>query len=239
MCLKYKLKYIILFIILFITIGTFISIIFKKYDIGAFVALIIGILAFVGTIYSVDRNFKAIKLSSLPENSVNLLIDIEFLFNKYPINENNNYFKLFIEITSYWKEHQKTFRLLTPKFYKKFLKIISDENNAPEDTCPKKNSKYILKAILTQITNIKLEEKNFYFSFIEPQLITDDKNIKELGEVKNNYIEFKINKNNFEDYIMNISGEKTKKLTNEKFGKLNHEILNLLKGLKKEIEEYD
>lgn len=61
----------------------FTGLIFKDYSV---VVTIIGIIiAFLGTIYTIDMNFKASKLSSLPEVSVNLLIEMEYQFNEYKI----------------------------------------------------------------------------------------------------------------------------------------------------------
>ena len=210
----------------------------KIYDIGSLVALIIGLLAFFGTIYSVDRNYKSMKLSSLPEKSANLLIDLEFIFNEYENDEDN--FKLLTDILKYWKDHQKAFRLLTPHFYKKFLKIISDQEKIKNnDSIYNINAQYVMMAIKAQITNIAFENENNIFSFIKPNLIYDDKNIENVGEDIDNYIEFKIEKNNFERYINNFEGENTQKLTYRKFKKFNRAIDCLLNDLKREIEEYD
>lgn len=242
----------------------------KIYDIGAFVALIVGILAFFGTVYSVDKNYKAMKLSSLPDKSANLLIDLEFAFNEYEICKRfgkEDEFILLIEILKYWKDHQKAFRLLTPHFYKEFLKIVtieyhtksnkrhfrvkyeiskklldnSIENNDDESNInySNDNATYIFKAIIAQITNIAFDNDRDYFSFIKPNLIEDGNDIKEIGANLENYTEFKISKLNFKDYIENIAGDETRKLTNDEFTNLNKKFENLLNDLKREIEEYD
>lgn len=240
----------------------------KIYDMGSLVALIVGILAFFGTIYSVDKNYKAMKLSSLPDKSANLLIDLEFSFNEYDLKKKygeEDEFILLIEILKYWKEHQKAFRLLTPHFYKEFLKIITNEyytkynikkskfneydkssgnelkiNNTENDIkYSNDNSIYIIKAIIAQITNIAFENDKGYFSFIKPNLIKDTTDIKEIGAYPDNYKEFKISKSNFERYIDEIEGDETRELTSDKFKNLNKKFKNLLEDLKREIEEYD
>lgn len=259
MYLKQRWKYAIYFFIFSVLICIFLSTssiktisngntyitfsIFKIYDISSLVALIIGILAFLTTIYSVDRNYKSTKLSSLPENSTNLLIDLEMIFNEYKINKEKSEedeLIVLIQILKYWKNHQKAFRLLTPHFYKKFLKIISKQDQIQNnDENYVKNSKYIIMAIKSQITNIAFDNNENIFSFINPFLIKDEINIKKEGEENKNYIEFEINKTNFNNYINDINGEKTRKITMKKFKKINSEIKYLLKDLKREIEEYD
>ena len=214
-----------------------ISIGLKIHDIGALVALIVGILSFFGTIYTVDRNYKAMKLSSIPEKSVNLLIDLEFTFNEF---EDEDKLILLTEILKYWKNHQKAFRLLTPNFYKNFLKIISNNDKIKNnDSIPNINSKYVLCAIKAQISDIAFENDECIFSFIEPQLIQDDENLKFIGENIKNYTEIRKEKNVFEKYINNFRGKKTRKITLEKFKKFNHDIECLLRDLKLEISEYD
>lgn len=247
----------------------------KIYDLGSLVALIVGILAFFGTIYSVDRNYKSMKLSSLPEKSTNLLIDLEFVFNEYLIYKkqgNGDEFIVLTIILTYWKEHQKAFRLLTPHFYKEFLKIITSEyndeieinhgvnnqstgdssdnlecenyvnqlgSNETNNDYSSDNTTYILNAITAQITNIAFENDENYFSFIKPELIEDNINIKEYGEDLSNYTKFKFSENNFKKYIDEIKGDKTRKSTERKFTILDKKFKKLLEDLKKEIEEYD
>ena len=209
----------------------------KIYDIGSLVALIVGLLAFFGTIYSVDRNYKAIKLSSIPEKSVNLLIDLEFTFNEF---EDGDKLILLTEILKYWKNHQKAFRLLTPNFYKNFLKIISNNDKIKKnDSIPNINSKYVLCAIKAQISDVAFENEDNIFSFIDPKLIQDNKNLKDIGENIKNYTEINIEKNTFEKYINNFRGEKTREITLKKFKKFNRDIECLLRDLKLEINEYD
>lgn len=209
----------------------------KIYDIGSLVALIVGILAFFGTIYSVDRNYKAMKLSSIPEKSVNLLIDLEFVFNEFG---NGDKLILLTEILKYWKNHQKAFRLLTPNFYKNFLKIVSNYDKIKNnDSIPNINSKYVICALKAQITDVAFENEDNIFSFIEPKLISDDKNLKEVGEDIENYTEITIETSSFEKYISSFVGEKTRDTALKKFKRFHHEINCLLRDLKWEIEEYD
>lgn len=208
---------------------------FKIYEFGTTVALLVGILAFFASLFNTDKNYKAMKLSSIPDKSANILIDLEFAFNEYKDDE----FKLLTEILNYWRDHQKAFRLLTPHFYKEFLKILKTEENKNNLKTSEINAEYIYMAIIAQITNIALENTEPIFSFIKPELIKDDKNIESLGENEGNYTEFEINKNQFNNYISKIKGEKTQALINDKFNNLDKNIKKLLKDLKRELEEYE
>ena len=215
----------------------------KITNIGAYVALIVGILAFIGTIYNTDKTYKAMKLSAIPDNSVNLLIDLEFKFNEfevYKLKGEGDEFILLIQILKFWKDHQKAFRLLTPNFYKSFIKFISNpEKICEDDEIYEINAKYIMNAILTQFTNIALENDDCPFYFIKPNKITDDSNIKYIGDLKIVYTEFNINKINFNKYINDIHGQKTKEITFKKYGLLENDVKSLINTLKSEIEEYN
>ena len=211
-------------------------------DFSVFAAFFAGILAFAGALYTSNRNFKAIKLSSIPDNSMNLLLDLEFLFNEYELSKkegNGDEFKLLIQILEYWKDHQKAFLLITPHFYKKFLRLITDsEVINDEDKIYEKNSKYVINAILAYISNSALENNECPFIFIIPNLINDNLVIEEIGDISNCYVSFEFNKNNLLKYMNEIHGKNTKEHTSKKFKKLNLKIKSLLVDLKEEMEEY-
>jgi len=218
----------------------FTGLLFK--DHSALITLIGIITAFLGTIYTIDMNFKASKLSSLPEDSVNLLIELEYQFNEYKIAEQKGeediiYF--FVEILKCWKDNQKAFRLLTPKFYKQFLNFYSKPSNTNEKSYPEKNSDYIIKAMKTQIIDIALVGRNLKFFFINPKIIEDDYDYQFIEDSKICFKTCEINKKNLNRYIENIKGENTKKLTQTKFNELCNELSNLLTNLKNEIDQYD
>ena len=203
----------------------------KIYDLGSLVALIVGILAFFGTVYSIDKNYQGLKLTSLPDDSANLLIDLEFLFNKYGEDE----LILLTEILKYWKTRQKAFRLLTPNFYKKFLKIVTEEKSSGTLT----TDQYILKSFVAQITNIAFDSDEPTFSFIKPELIERNVNVEELGNDKKNYTTIKMTKKDLNMYIESIPDDNTKTSTKREFEKITKKFKNLLNDLKSEIKEYD
>lgn len=253
MCLKHYQKYVLIFIVMLVIVTPFFIYIvpttiqnetvyipftgLRIRDPGAYVALIVGLLAFVGTIYNTDKTFEVTKLSSIPDYSVNLLIDLEFAFNEF---EDDDKLIFLTEILKYWKDHQKAFRLLTPHFYKNFLKIIShNEKIKDNDSIAEINSKYVMMAIKAQINDVAFENEKNIFSFIKPELIKDDKNISDDGENLENYLEFEIEKTNFEKYINDFEGKETQNKTFNKFNKFYNEINDLLNDLKKEIGEYD
>ena len=54
-------------------------------DYGVFSALIVGLLSFTATIYTNDKNLKATKLTTLPEDYMELTLPLEFLFVEHNI----------------------------------------------------------------------------------------------------------------------------------------------------------
>lgn len=217
------------------TFNTFLNLKFE--DGGVFAAFAVGIITVLVSSYYNVKNYKSLKLTSIPTNSANLLIDLEYIFNEYEIYDENDVFSLLLQILSYWKEHQKVFRLLTPHFYKKFLKIWSKAKKINENKdVAEKNSKIILNAIIIQLSDIAITNESKSFSFIRSDLITDEEDIEHLN---GDYVELDISKNDFLDYIDNISGQKTKKKTKNKFLRLDEELNTLMNELKRELEEYD
>lgn len=216
---------------------------FKLKDGSIFTALLIGIATILTTLYTTERSYKIMRLSSIPDKSTNLLLNLEFEFNEYDIYKQKNRADeiiLFIRILKYWREHQKAFRLLAPMFYKDFVDFISTpEIINKRDQNFEKNSKYVINAILTQITNIALEKDNETFYFLNPSQIKDFYDIKQKGNMKHCYIEIKLDKNNLNEYITEINGEKTRICCIEKFEKLCNKICFILNTLKIEIEDYD
>ena len=231
------------------------------HDGSIFIALLTGLGTILVTLYSTNRSYKAMKLSLLPDNATNLLIDLEFAFNEY-----KDPFVLLTVILKYWKDNQKVFKLLTPKFYKEFLKIISkyafdnnqenntqnknNDNNQENNTQNKNNDKkqedysnsnsdYILYALIAQITNIAFDNDECNFSFIKPELIKDKYDIEKFGENLNSYKTIKINTEELNNYIDSIEGITTKKLTRNEFKNISDEFEKLLETLKNEIKEYD
>lgn len=210
-------------------------------DPSAFITLISIITGFLVTIYTIDMNFKASKLSSLPEDSVNLLIELEYEFNEYKIIKQkgeDDVINFFVEILKCWKDHQKALRLLTPKFYKQFLNFYSKPPNTSK-SYPEKNSECIIKAMKTQIIDIALTGSNPKFFFINPKIIDDDNDNYQIHEDSVDFKTCEINKSNLTKYIDNIKGENTKKLTQTKFNDLCNELEDLLTNLKNEIDKYD
>lgn len=218
------------------------------HDGSIFIALLTGLGTILVTLYSTNRSYKAMKLSLLPNNATNLLIDLEFTFNEY-----KDPFVLLSEILKYWKDNQKVFKLLTPKFYKEFLKIISKytfDNNQKNNTQNKNNdekqedysnsnSNYILYALIAQITNIAFDNDECNFSFIKPELIKDEEDIEISGEDLNNYKTIQIKTDKLNNYIDSIAGTNTRKLTKNEFKIISDEFEKLLETLKNEIKEYD
>lgn len=209
----------------------------KFEDGGVFAATAVGIITVLVSSYYNVKNYKSVKLTSIPTNSANLLIDLEYIFNEYVLNHNEDVFILLLQILKYWKEHQQAFRLLTPHFYKKFLKIWSKAKKIDENkSIPEKNSSSILNAIIIHLSDIAITNGDECFTFIQPESITDDKDIEKGDE---DYYRCNITKNDFREYISNIAGKKTKNKTESKFLRLYKDLDKLIYELKREIEEYD
>lgn len=214
---------------------------YKFKDHNALVAAIIGILAFFATIYSVDMNYKSTKLSSLPDNAVDLLIDLEYLFNEFKIDKENNkedVIIFFMDILKFWKNHQKAFRLLSPKFYKKFLKLYSTPFKIEGNDAAQINSEYIIKAMRTQIMDVALGNNEAKFYFIKPSIFRNDINILDIRDSKENYDYYEMSKLGLKSYIGQLNGE-THMLTAEKFDDFCFDLEKLLFDLKEEISNYD
>lgn len=211
----------------------------KFKDHSALVTAIVGMFAFFITKYNVDMNFKSAKLSSIPNNSADLLIDLELLLNEYDNDNNFDVIETFIEILKYWKNHQKALRLLAPKFYKKFLKFYSMPLQLECEDLPQINGEYIIKAMRTQIIDVAFDGNKQEFYFIKPSLIKMEMDIRNLGVSKDNYRSFELNKKGLKYYIDKIDCENTKFATNKKFLMLLSDLEVLLDYLKTEIVNYD
>ena len=57
----------------------------KFEDGGVFAAIIVGIITVLVSGHYNNKNYKSMKLASIPTNSANLLIDLEYMFNEYEI----------------------------------------------------------------------------------------------------------------------------------------------------------
>lgn len=214
---------------------------YKFKDHNALVAAIIGILAFFATIYSVDMNYKSAKLSSLPDNAVDLLIDLEYYFNEFKIDKKNNkddVIIFFMDIIKFWKNHQKAFRLLSPKFYKKFLKLYSMPVKIECNEMAQINSEYIIKAMRTQIMDVALGNNESKFYFIKPSIFRNDINILDIRDSKENYDYYEMSKLGLKSYIDQLNDE-TYILTAEKFDDFCFDLEMLLSDLKEEISNYE
>ena len=206
-----------------------------------FAVLLAGALAFIAALYTSDMNYKAIKLSSIPDNSINLLLDLNYLFNEYELSkkEDIDNFDLLIQIVKFWHNHQKAFLILTPHFYKQFLNLMSSSEPINEyDEIPVKNAKYLNNAFLTHITNCALNGDEIPFKFIRPRFIDDNLSIKENGDINKFYGVIDFKKASLINYIGNISGKNTKDTARKKFNDMDSKINCLIMDLKEEIEEY-
>ena len=75
----------------------------KNVDWVVFVTLLVGMLTVIITAYEINKSYKSMKFSSLPEHSMNLLIDLKYLFNEYKVNQFDE-LNLLLEILKYWRK---------------------------------------------------------------------------------------------------------------------------------------
>lgn len=209
-------------------------------DYGFSSAIIVGLLAFITSIYSTDKQFKITKLSSMPEKASNLLVDLEVIFNNYEFDQKNkcaDEIATFLNILELWKEHQTIFRLLTPNFYINFQKVLtySTKGYNEKDTIPESNKDFITYHILDSIMKVGLNNKNKLFKYKKSDLCKDDEDIFTIVEE----CEFVMTKKSFLNYISQINGNDTKKLTNEWFLDFTKKIKGILNDLNYEIHQYD
>lgn len=212
----------------------------KFQDGGVFAALIVGIWTVLATVYNSNKNYKAMKLSLIPTKSANLLIDLEHIFNEYEIYSHEfeeDSIILLIQILNFWSEHQKVFRVLTPNFYNNLMKLwnklkLTEEN----DDIPEKNSKYVFNMIIQQFSEVPSDKNKKAFLFMNPNLISD---YIIFGNNKEDLTEYKLDKEGLYNFINDISGSKTRNLTNNLVDDFYCDLKNTLSDLKREIEEYD
>ena len=62
----------------------------KFEDGGVFAAIAVGIITVLVTGYFNVKSYKSVKLTSIPTNSANLLIDLEYIFNEYELYNKND-----------------------------------------------------------------------------------------------------------------------------------------------------
>lgn len=126
-------------------------------DYGFSSAIIVGLLGFLATIYTNDKNLKLTKLSIIPETLTvktkleNLLISYYQDQKYHPPDQ----ILLLIEILHVKSEYETIFRLLAPNSYKKlrylFMELFEDWNES--DEIPETNAKNIMNEILWSIAN--------------------------------------------------------------------------------------
>jgi len=212
----------------------------KFQDGGVFAALIVGIGTVLATVYNSNKNYKAMKLSLIPTKSANLLIDLEHIFNEYEIYSNEfgeDSIILLIQILNFWSEHQKVFRVLTPNFYNNLmnlwdkLKLIEENDDIPE-----KNSKYVFNMIIQEFSKVPSNKNKKTFLFINPELISD---YVVFGHDGDELIEYDMDRWGLCKFINDISGSKTRMLTDSFVDDFYSDLKNALSDLKREIEEYD
>ena len=126
-------------------------------DLGFASAIIVGLLGFLITMYTNDKNLKVLKLSLIPE-TVYVKTELENLLIGYYINQKYHppdEILLLIKILNIKSEYEVIFRLLAPDSYEKLRYLFRElfENLKKSDKIPEKNAKFIINEILWSVFN--------------------------------------------------------------------------------------
>lgn len=139
-------------------------------DYGVFSALIVGLLGFLATIYTNDKNLKIMKLTSNSDEYLTLLTKLENIFLFYNIHislNDNDLIITFMEIIELWKKYQNTFRLIYPKSYSAITQFFTEDITNTENLEKyERNAEmlildvklYILNKIATPEQSFKLKD---------------------------------------------------------------------------------
>lgn len=127
-------------------------------DYGFSSAIIVGLLGFLATIYTNDKNLKVTKLSLIPEKTLFVKTELENLLINYYTDQKfhpPDQILFLIKILNIKSEYDVIFKLLAPNSYNRFRYLFFEfyEDYEEQDTIPQHNSKYIIGGILWSIFN--------------------------------------------------------------------------------------
>lgn len=237
-------------------------------DYGFSSAIIVGLLGFLATIYTNDKNLKLTKLSIIPE-TLSVKTELENQLISYYQNQKYHppdQILLLIDILHVKSEYETIFRLLAPNSYKRlqylFMELFEDWNES--DEIPETNAKNIMNEILWSIANEEyhIEEDGReirdyeYLSYIEAKkrcknefqyIINDAMPLTNLSDCSDDIeheknledVEYCMNTQQILDYIDTIPANKTKKLTLKKFENITNILDEIFKGLEKELSHFE
>lgn len=207
-------------------------------DYGVFSALIVGLLSFTATIYTNDKNLKAIKLTTLPEDYLDLTLSLELLFVEHNMKRNNENYDLietFIKFFALWKSHKAVFQLMFPRLNKELLDLIA------ENLLKQKNNKQYIANAQKIMLDIKLcilgetESDEDPYKLRDNEKCTDEINVEKLdGE-----LDINPSITSLKEYIKKIKGPETRKETEKLFLEMLTTIEKYLSELEEETKRFN
>ena len=160
-------------------------------DYGFSSAIIVGLLGFLATIYTNDKNLKLTKLSLVPE-TLSIKTRLENLLIGYYTDQKYHppdQISLLIDILNIKSEYEVIFRILAPKSYSKLQYLFQElfEDYCESDDLPERNAKCIINEILWSVANE------------EYQILEDGQELEEYKDKHLSYIDAKLRcKNEFQ-----------------------------------------
>ena len=160
-------------------------------DYGFSSAIIVGLLGFLATIYTNDKNLRLTKLSLVPE-TLSVKTRLENLLIGYYTDQKYHppdQISFLIKILNIKSEYEVIFRLLAPKSYGKLQYLFQElfEDYCESDDVPERNAKSIINEILWSVANE------------EYLIIEDGQELEEYKDEHLSYIDAKIRcKNEFQ-----------------------------------------
>lgn len=207
-------------------------------DYGFASALLVGLIGFITTIYTNDKNLKATKASLIPEKSLELYNNLKLtliFYDRYKNTEVFDEITTYIEILKTLTNYQVVLQLYSPKIEDKLINILLNNlttdfrNNKQYEKNANKIINEIIKALLENASN-----NNKPIKFKIPKKCEDDTDIESIKDE----IEIEINKKELKKYINTIKGEKTKKLTMNRFLSICKSLKEIIKEMDKEKEKF-
>lgn len=205
-------------------------------DYGVFAALFVGLLSFLATIYTNDKNLNLMRLSYLPEENLTLIINIEneLLYNNLSKNLSGyDQILVFIKLLKLFMKYENAFRLTFPKLHRDIMKFFT------KDAVFERNSEIFEKNAQIIITDIKLSILNEIRENKKERKLKDSKfcNDKTKFYNINSETTLEINTDNLKKYLENINGIKSKECAFRKFFEMNEFIKTFIENLENETEK--
>lgn len=206
-------------------------------DYGFSSAIIVGLLGFLTTIYTNDKNLKETKISLMPKETLELKSRLEYLYIFYHMHVKLNQVDeivMMIEFMGIWTDYITIFNFLFSDSHDEIMKMIENAFGITnkETSHEVNNANTIMSEILIAIINSKNNKSN-EFKYKNLEKCTCGCDINKIAEEKT----IKMTKDNFIKYIKTIECDETRELTLKKFNEFIIESQNFFKNLEKNLSK--